>query len=430
MNLLSLVQRLRTLDFDEHPGLDLKLRWLLLDTWACVVAGSQAPPVAALAQRVPGAQPGRVWAGAATSEQSMALWWAMASCWDEACEGHAAAHGRPGVAALAALVPLARDVTWNGFRRALLVGYEVGARMGAALRIRPGMHVDGNWPALGAAAAAAVARGLDDPQVVAAIEVAACQLPLSLYRPVQTGDTARNTYLGHSAVLGQLAALSAASGITAPADAVQSYARVGLGLEAVPWDGSEALYVMGTYFKPYAAVRHVHYGAWAASLLRAEWQDSFQARLPAKIGLHIYEEATIYCGNRQPGTPLQAQFSLSFGLAAMLRWGHLDPWVYREPQFHDARLRELEARVEVTVHAAWTAARQRGARLVLAWPEGQISREVTAVAGDPAMPLPEAELQRKFLAYCASGGQAEQAPQWWARVLALAPDSPMSGTGF
>ena len=114
----------------------------------------------------------------------------------------------------------------------------------------------------------------------------------------------------------------------------------------------------------------------------------------------------------------------------MLRWGHVDPWVYREPQFHDARLRELEARVELTVHAAWTAARQRGARLVLAWPEGQIIREVTAVAGDPAMPLPEAELQRKFLAYCASGGQAEQAPQWWARVLALAPDSPMSGTGF
>jgi hypothetical protein len=82
---------------------------------------------------------------------------AMAACWDEACEGHARAHGRPGVAALAAIWPWVHQLNWGQLLNAFVLGYEVGARMGALLRIAPGMHVDGNWPSLGGAAAAASA---------------------------------------------------------------------------------------------------------------------------------------------------------------------------------------------------------------------------------------------------------------------------------
>ncbi|MFD0668723.1 MmgE/PrpD family protein [Ramlibacter sp. MAHUQ-53] len=429
MNLEALVARLRSADPQAHPALDAKLRWMLLDTWGCVVAGSQAAPVAALAcQLAPPPQPGSLLeGGGAGSPQARALWLAMAACWDEACEGHAGAHGRPGVAALAALLPVAGGLRWGEFRRALLVGYEVGARMGAALRIRRGMHVDGNWPALGAAAAVATAMGLDDAGVATAIRLAACQMPLSLYRPVQTGDTARNTYLGHAAALGQFAALGAASGLTAPQDAVDAYAQVGLGHAAVSLDESPAFHVLDAYFKPYAAVRHVHYGAWAASLLR----EDLGGRQPVAIALEVYEEATVYCGNRQPRTPLQAQFSLSFGIAAMLRWGRLDPWVYRDPQFHDERLRALEAMVTVSVHPQWTAAQRRGAVLTLTLDDGTVlRREVTAVAGDPAMPLPEADLRGKFLAYCDSGGQAGAAQRWLDRVLGATPATPMAAIGL
>ena len=44
---------------------------------------------------------------------------------------------------------------------ALALGYEVGARAGGWLRINPGLHVDGNWPALGVAAGVARLIGLD-----------------------------------------------------------------------------------------------------------------------------------------------------------------------------------------------------------------------------------------------------------------------------
>jgi 2-methylcitrate dehydratase PrpD len=129
---------------------------------------------------------------------------AMAATWDEACEGHALAHGRPGVPLVAALLPLAlkRGASLGEFVDAFVLGYEVGARCGAWLRIRPGMHVDANWPALGVAAGVARLLGLAPAGIVQAIDIAACQLATSLYLPVREGRTARNTYLGHSASLG------------------------------------------------------------------------------------------------------------------------------------------------------------------------------------------------------------------------------------
>jgi 2-methylcitrate dehydratase PrpD len=139
------------------------------------------------------------------------------------------------------------------------------------------------------------------------------------------------------------------------------------------------------------------------------------------VVLQIYEEATIYCGNRAPQTPLQAQFSLSFGLAAMLRWGRLDPWVYREPQFQDPALRELEAKVQVQVDAPWTQQGLRGARLLIACQDGnRHEHEVTAVPGDAQMPFTEEALLEKFLGYCEGSLSAASASNW-AQQLLMAP---------
>ena len=152
------------MDLDTEPALQTHARWLILDTMGCIMAGLRAGPVAELVQRASAVDPGPfrfsftqdAGQGLSVANASMVL--AMAACWDEACEGHAGAHGRPGVAVLAALLPLASRLTYGQFLKSFVVGYEVGARMGASLRINKGMHVDGNWPALGAAAAVACCR--------------------------------------------------------------------------------------------------------------------------------------------------------------------------------------------------------------------------------------------------------------------------------
>ena len=421
VQLLSVLNWLQAVDLDTEPALQTHARWLVLDTIGCIMAGLRAGPVAELVQRAAAVDPGSfrftqdAGQGLSVANASMVL--AMAACWDEACEGHAGAHGRPGVAALAALLPLASRLTYGQFLKSFVVGYEVGARMGASLRINKGMHVDGNWPALGAAAAVAHSLGLTPAQTAQAVQIAACQLPMSLYLPVRSGDTSRNTYLGHSAQLGQSAALAVASGITSPGNAVLEYAHVALGKEPEPFDDTHGFHLLQAYFKPYAAVRHVHYGAWAACMLRP-------ALDPDKIEhvvLDVYEEAVIYCGNRSPQTPLQAQFSLSFGLAAMLRWGRLDPWVYREPQFQDAMLRALEAKVQVQVDASWTQQQMRGALLRIECSDGnRYEQEITAVPGDAQMPFTERELVDKFLGYCEASMPLDSA-RLWARQLLGAP---------
>lgn len=388
-------------------------RLIFIDTLGCALAGRAAADVKSLEMHSSALEPGRFLlpGGAPLTIGAAAQVLAMAATWHEACEGHALAHGRPGVPVIAALLPLAlaRDDCLGHFTDALAIGYEVGARAGAWLRIRAGMHVDGNWPALGVAAAAAHMLGLDSAGIVRAVDIAACQLPTSLYLPVRAGCNARNTYLGHSATLGLDAAFAAQAGIDAPADALVFYAQhfaaaVDAAPDAAPDPGQDL--ILDAYLKPFAAVRHVHYGAMAARRVR-DALDANTQRID-RIVLTIYQEAVTYCGNRAPRTPIQAQFSLSFGVAAMLRFGDIDPATYDAASFNDGELRRLEALVELRVDDDLTRRRQRGATLAVHADGVDIERTVTTIAGDPAQPLTEAQVEAKFMRYAGASVPAAQ----------------------
>ncbi len=400
-----------------------RARWIMLDTYGCVLAGLRAEPVRGIAKTFADHDAGPVMMGGAAglSVLSAAQLFATASCWDEACEGHAGAHGRPALAALAALYPLCRDKTLGGMLEALIVGYEVGARLGHALRIKKGMHVDGNWPALGAAVAAGHALGLTQDQMITAVGIVACQVPMSLYLPVRAGATSRNTYLGHAAVLGIQSAWSAMAGVTAPEGGLMDYARIGLSRETVDWIGAGHYEILNGYLKPYAAVRHVHYGANAAQILRR----GFAPEQIERITLDIYEEATIYCGNRNPATPIQAQFSLSFGVAAALAFDRLDAEVYRAGLFDDPLLRHLEALVEIRIDPERTSRNARGAT-VSVLVDGQWHTEaVDAVWGDKACPLTPRQVEDKFIAYASPSLGDAQCREVARRILSAELSTPM-----
>jgi len=382
----------------------------LLDTLGCALAGRAEAPVHALEALLGARDAGRVelpgGPSLATAAATQVL--AMAATWHEACEGHAGAHGRPGVPIVAALVPLAlaRDASLAAVLDALVTGYEVGARAGAWLRIRPRMHVDGNWPALGVAAGVARLLGLDATACACAVDVAACQLPTSLYLPVTAGCTARNTYLGHAATLGIDAAYAAAAGIDAPGDAAAHYAEhFSAAAQTAPVD-ADGEWILDAYLKPFAAVRHVHYGATAARALRARLGGV--TRDIRRLRLSIYQEAVTYCGNRAPHTVIQGQFSLSFGLAAMLCFGDLGPDAYAPGRFDDAELRRLESLVEIAIDPQLTREGRRGATLVLDRGAGEASETVGVIPGDPQCPLDDAQVAAKFVRY-ASGGRLDAA---------------------
>jgi 2-methylcitrate dehydratase PrpD len=385
------------------PDVVVKARLLLLDTIGCVLSGRTANPVRRLESLLGRFDPGEFSfpGGPGLSIGSAASLAAMASAWDEGCEGLPYAHGRPALSLIGALIALGvtRRATLNAIIASLIAGYEVGARAGGWLRIKPGMHVDGNWPAMGAAAGTSRLIELDSQQCWNAVALVACQLPTSLYLPIQTGDDARNTYAAHAAALGLQATFASAAGITAPADAVALYARDFAQPDGRPAPSADRWFLRETYFKPHAGVRHAHYGFEAALAIRRHL--GFASEPVTRIRLRIYPEATVYAGNRQPQAPITAQFSLSLGVAAGLRFGEMGPSLFRDSRLHDTELRRLEQLVEIEAVDEFGAGGQRAAQLAV-WTHGQSFEEfVDQLEGGEQRPLDTGSVIDKFLQYSA-----------------------------
>jgi 2-methylcitrate dehydratase PrpD len=367
-------------------------RLLLLDSLGCMIAGlGHATPrrfAEALAMTMPGAVhlPG---CAAGVSEAGAAAVLAAAMCWDEANEGLARAHGRPAlaVAPLCIAALAAGRVSLRAAHDAFALGYEIAARAGEIWRIRPGMHVDGSWHSLGAAAAAARLAGGDAAEVARAIRLTACQIPFALYAPIAAGMDGRNSYPAHAVLLGAMAAAAARAGMDAPADGLAEARRIAL-LHETPATRAPAgeWLIAEAYIKPFAGVRHAHYAAAAALELRA----AIAGRLGdvTALRLETYGEALRYAANRAPARAIQAQFSLSWAVAAALMQGDLGPAAYTDAALADPALRRLEALVELAEDAALTKAEQRGARLVVALANGENHQaSVGAIAGDAGQAL-------------------------------------------
>lgn len=408
--------------------IDAKARELLLDTLGCLLAGLNHPDVKSFGRALQVSFPGDVaWPASdiKLAPSGSAALGATAACWDEACEGNASAHGRPGLPVVPALLALAatRDDTLGDLLLALVTGYEIGTRAGEAWRIPPGWHVDGSWHALGVAAA--VARLMSGPEhIQAAIEAAACQIPASLYLPITVGSVLRNTYPAHAVLLGIMAAAASEAGFPMPAGALEEGRRRVLRAEhdAVTTAAGHWT-IRDGYLKPFAAVRHAHYGVEAA--LRLRKRPIFSLPKIGAVRLQVYDEAMRYCGNRAPRTAIQAQFSLSYAVAAALALGDLGPEAYTT--LDDPTITDIERRIVVEVDPSRV---QRGATLIINIDGASLSETVDAVAGDPSTPMTRNAVIDKFhrytdpivgrphaealVAFCLEGSPAAPARQCFA----------------
>ena len=403
MQVGPLLEWLGGIELAETPQVEEKARLLLVDTLACAVSGLGKTEPAALAAELARIAPGPVLLpgtkkGLAPSEAAFVL--ALAACWDEACEGLARAHGRPGLHAVASAAALgsALQSTLGEVLQAVVFGYEIGGRFGEALRVRPGMHVDGGWGSLAGAAAASRLLDANIETSQHALAMAACQMPCSLYLPVAEGCTARNTYSAHAAAMGIFYAKSAIAGITAPPGAFDAAGALNFDAEKTDVSSLEAtedFYILEGYLKPYAAVRHVHYGVACAELWRRDNPGADPGEIDA-IELETYQEAVTYCGNRRPRTAIQAQFSLTYGLAYALRTGNLTPDAYLPEALEDEEQKALERKIKVTVSPD---IRNRGAALHVRSGAHSQTYRVESVTGDVDRPMSTGQVVTKAREY-------------------------------
>jgi 2-methylcitrate dehydratase PrpD len=389
----------------DAPAVQDRARELLLDTVGCALAGINDPVVAALFRQASAADPGAIGfpgTDARMSAAAFASCLAAAACWHEACEGLAVAHGRPGLHAIPVVLAsaLAQPTALGAVLDAVVAGYEIGGRLGIVLRIRPGMHVDGTYGSFAAVASACRLAGDTPEAALLALNHAACHMPFSLYRPITFGSTARNAFAGHGAAHGMASAWASRAGLGGPPGSIADMASIALGrggpdLLAFPGPGQWLL--LDGYLKPFPAVRHVHYGATAA----IDWHCA--KGLPpdriTAVTLRVYQEALTYCGNRAPATAIQAQFSLSFGIAAALATGRLDPQSYTSTSLADPAIRRIESLIVLRPDPALTKAGRRGCSLEVVADGETWTGVVDTVPGDRTMPLPRADVRAKFMAY-------------------------------
>lgn len=433
MNFFDDIERWWQIDQSTLQTVDSSLRCLVLDTVACAVAGLRTPEVSSFERLRAVSSPGAIlFPGGQQmlSSSAAASVGAMAACWFEFCEGHERAHGRPGlhVVPLTLALGAALNKSYGEVLRATLIGYEIGARAGIAMRIRRGLHVDGTWGVLGATAAAADLMGLDAERAGAAVGIAASQIATSLYRPVAAGMTARNSYVARAMEDALLFAEAAAAGVNAAGDtlaiaAAELAGDAGL-KESWQWPSIDMPLLQSGYLKPYAAVRHAHYGIAAAHRWRDQQCDLDVRRSAArieKVVLSVYPEALQYCGNRAPRSMIQAQFSLSYAVSRVLAGFDVTPAVYSIEALGDP----LACRIERDlVLVETTEFSRRAARLQVDTDQASFMTTVDRVEGDPDQPMSSEAVLRKatdLISPSASVGDAEAYARRWLDATSDTP---------
>lgn len=212
---------------DIPAGVRGHAKLVLLDTLGVILAGSEQPEVAGLRDRLgrSGGTGATVYArGFPTADpRHAALLNGIAGRSIELCEGHRYVSCQGAVQIVPAVLAAAEQSGADG-RAALaglILGYDVAVRIGAGTTPRPLAHQNGQWPLIGAVAAAARIRGLDAAGTSLALRIGATQVLTPSYTNAVAGATSLNVAGGMAGLVGALAPDLALAGFAARPDAIE-----------------------------------------------------------------------------------------------------------------------------------------------------------------------------------------------------------------
>ncbi|HKU93910.1 MAG TPA: MmgE/PrpD family protein [Vineibacter sp.] len=315
------------------------------------------------------------------------------------CRGHPAIHVVPAAFAVAET----DHRTGADFLLAVVLGYEVAARIGAACRMRADMHPHGTWGTVGAAVSVGTLRGGNASRLARLINLSAGLNLATSVRAMQEGGTVRNSYAGVAGVMALLADDLERSGFSGERDALATtYGR----LVAEAFDTEALLDQLGSryeigrnYFKQHACCRYNHAALDALARLRAENPD---ARIDAgnitQIIVETYAVAATM-DDPEPQNPLAAKYSLPFAMATAVVTGATGVKSFDATAVAHQPTRALAHRVRVVEDPRLTAMlpNARPARLRVVLKEGgTLQSEVSSNLGDSDSPYTAAELTAKF----------------------------------
>ena len=312
----------------------------------------------------------------------------------DAHDGHKLTKGHAGVALLPALLAVLDSTgRWDGreFLTSLVLGYEIATRAGIALHASVSdYHTSGAWNALGCAAVAARALGLDDARTRHALGIAEYHGPRSQMMRCIDHPTMIKDGSGWGALAGVSAAYLAGEGFTgAPAVLLDEDPEETWGDLGRRWT------ILEQYFKPYPVCRWAQPAVEAAASLLDAGLSAARIR---RIEIRTFGYG-VRLGTRPPVTTEEAQYALGFPVAALLVRGRLGEDEITAGGLADPEIRALASRIRVVEDEAFSA-RFPAERIALAeitLDDGSVRTSAPMPArGDPEAPLTDGEILQKF----------------------------------
>lgn len=267
-------------------------------------------------------------------------------------DGYRPIKGHPGVCVLPALLAAVESqggVSGQAFLTAFVIGYEIGIRAGLIRHATyPTYHSSGSWGAIAAAAAVGRIFGLEAGVLRQALGTAEYHAPIApMMKGIDTPSMGKDS-IGWGAMVGMASVLLAQRGFTGVeplfSDAPNPAWLTGLG---------EQYEVLNLYFKPYASCR------WAQPAIAGALEIARQHRLaPADIArIKVFTfAAAARLTRKPPQNTEEAQYHLTYPVAAALIDGQVGPRQVTPPRLFDPAILALAERVEVEVVANYEQA--------------------------------------------------------------------------
>lgn len=314
----------------------------------------------------------------------------------------------PGCPTIAAAVALAEqcDASGTDLLRAVIAGYEVSTRIGAA--IQPAhyrfFHTTGTVGCIGAAAAGALLLAPGNADAAGHAMATATTFASGLQQAFRSDAMTKALHAGHAAQTGVLAAQGAAHGVTGVRDILEGDAGFGAALCGSPnWQIATA--GLGVDYNVTRITQKNHgccghtFAAIDAAMQLVRDHDLDPARIAA-VHVNAYQVALDVTGNFNPTTPFEARFSLPYVVAHGILHGAVRLDAFEAERLADPAIRALMQRITLTADAGLTAAfpRQRAARVEIEMADGTRHAHFAPYRlGDPEAPLDDAMLADKFM---------------------------------
>ena len=317
-----------TTKFEDLPAPVIeRTKHVIADCIAAIVGGSVEPEMKELSTRLT-AQSGVgtvlvIGTSLKTDPAKAALLNGTAGTFLEMDEGNQFCKGHPGMHTFPAAFAYSQTHGASGkdLITAIAIGYEVGARVGIATKLRMSMHPHGTWGTICAAVGVARLAGFNTEQMKTLLNVSSNMSLATSRRTMLEGGTVRNLFTGVSNQMGVLACDLVLSGFTGEHDGIGNvFGKVvsdEFNSDAMTENLGTHWEITRNYFKMHSCCRFNHAALDALDKIVQSHQSTLVIDEIASIHVDTYFLAA-ELDDQNPQNTLAGKFSVPFAIATTL----------------------------------------------------------------------------------------------------------------